>query len=183
MDSYLQYLIWMMLFVIVIEMIFPDSSYRKYMKLVLGCILVYTLLKPIVGLIKVDGANYEDYVKKYQMLLAGEISDNEEYNEELTRQQQNLQEVYEKSMKSYIEQEVNVKVVWLDIDWNQDEMIAINVYVARPSEEVKIGEIRIEDKSDTVDGDEEVLKNKIKTCLSNFYNVQVQNIHITVQKN
>ena len=71
----------------------------------------------------------------------------------------------------------------MQIDWNKDEIEGIRVIVEKPSQSFKIGEIRIGDKSDTVDGDEEKLKNKIKTSLSNFYNVQVRNIYITVQKN
>ena len=183
MSSYLQYLIWMMLFVIIIEMIFPDSSYRKYIKLVLGCILIYTMLKPVVSFIKVDGLDYEGYVKHYQSALAGEGTIGKGYEEELKRQQSTLQEVYETSMKDYIEQEADVHVVDMQIDWNKDEIEGIRVIVEKPSQSFKIGEIRIGDKSDTVDGDEEKLKNKIKTSLSNFYNVQVRNIYITVQKN
>ena len=183
MSSYLQYLIWMMLFVIVIEMIFPDSSYRKYIKLVLGCILIYTMLKPIASFVQVDGADYEDYVKKYQILLSGEDREGKSYEDELNRQQQTLQEVYEISMKDYIEQEVEVRVAWIQISWNEDEMENIELIVEKPSEALKIGEIHIGDKSNTIDGSEEELKNKIKTSLSNFYNVQVCNIHITVQKN
>ena len=55
--------------------------------------------------------------------------------------------------------------------------------VGKKGAPIKIGEIHIGDKSDTVDGAEEELKNKIKTCLNDFYNVQVRNIYITVQKN
>lgn len=183
MSSYLQYLIWMMLFVIVIEMIFPDSSYRKYIKLVLGCILIYTMLKPVATFIKVDGSDYEDYVKKYQMLLTKDSSIGENYEEELNRQQNTLRAVYETSMKEYIEQEATVRVSWLQISWNEDEIERIDLTVEEPSKIFKIGEIHIGDKSKTVDGSEEELKNKIKTSLSNFYNVQVRNIYITVQKN
>ncbi len=183
MSSYLQYLIWMMLFVIVIEMIFPDSSYRRYIKLVLGCILIYTMLKPIASLVQVNGADYEAYVKKYQMMLSGNGSIGNNYEEELNRQQESLQGVYETSMKDYIEQEVEVHVVWLQISWNDDEMEGVDLIVERPSKTLKIGEIHIGNKSNTIDGSEEELKNIIKTSLSNFYNVQVCNIHITVQKN
>ena len=168
MSSYLQYLIWMMLFVIVIEMIFPNSSYRKYIKLVLGCILVYTLLRPIVSFVKVGGVTYDDYVKKYQMLL--EMQNIEGYG-------------YQNSVKKSIEQSAEVEVVWLELKWDKDELANIEATVTAPSDKIKIGEIRIGSKNEGVDGDEEKLKNKIKTCLSDFYNVQVQNIHITVQKN
>lgn len=183
MSSYLQYLIWMMLFVIVIEMIFPDSSYRKYIKLVLGCILVYTLLKPVVSFVQADGIDYDAYVKKYQMLLDTDNHGSVSYEEETKRQQQSLQVIYEESMTAYIEREAEVEVIWLEMGWEEDELISIDVTVTKPSGNLKIGDIQIGAKSETIDGDEEALKNKLKTCLSNFYNVQVQNIHITVQKN
>ena len=183
MSSYLQYLIWMMLFVIVIEMIFPDSSYRKYIKLVLGCILVYTLLRPIVSFVKVGGVTYDDYVKKYQMLLEMQNIEGYGYEAEKERQQETLKEVYQNSVKKSIEQSAEVEVVWLELKWDKDELTNIEATVTAPSDKIKIGEIRIGSKNEGVDGDEEKLKNKIKTCLSDFYNVQVQNIHITVQKN
>lgn len=183
MSHYLQYLIWMMIFVIVIEMIFPDSSYKKYIKLVLGCILIYTMLKPVVSFIKVDGADYEAYVKNYQRALEGGLTIGEGYEMELERQQNILQEEYEDSMKQYIEQEAEVKVASLQIIWNKDEIESIYATVQKHGQTFKVGEIHIGNKSETIDGDEEKLENKIKTSLSNFYNVQVCNIYITVQKN
>lgn len=181
MQSYFQYLIWMMIFVIVIEMFFPDSSYRKYMKLVLGCILIYTMLSPIIKLLHVRGNAYESYVKQYQSILSNNGSG--DYEEIYKEQQESLKAMYKESIKAYVEKNFEVGVVDVWISWEGDELSQIQLTVGRQVEYGKIGEIRIGDKSNTVDGDEEILKNKIKTCLSDFYNVQVGNIYITVQKN
>lgn len=184
MSTYLQYLIWMMLFVIVIEMIFPDSAYRKYIKLVLGCILVYTMLRPIIGFVKVDGQDYKSYVEKYQQILEAQPVDGlAAYQKEVKEQQQSLESVYEKSMTSYIEQQFDVSVQSLQITFNEGQMERIDLVIAKSQKQFKVGEIHIGDKSQSIDGDEEELKNKIKTCLEDFYNVQVRNIYITVQKN
>lgn len=182
MNDYFKLLIWMILFVIVIEMIFPDSSYRKYIKLVLGCILMYTLLTPIVRLIKVDGADYKAYVERYEKLLEnGTITG--DYEKQFNRQQEDLKEAYKHSIKTLIEQQVEVSVQQVDLETINHEISRMYLVVGKKEAPIHIGSIHIGDKSQTVNGEEEQLKNKIKTCLSNFYNVQVQNIYITVQKN
>lgn len=183
MSDYLKYLIWMMLFVIVIEMIFPDSPYRKYLKLVMGCILVYTMLKPLLGLIQVDGADYRAYVTKYQAILEEGASGKNSYATQLNDQQQSLEKMYEISMKDYIESQLDISVQSLQITFQEGAIQNVYLTVGQKEEGIKIGEIQIADKSNTVSGDEEKLKNKIKNLLNDFYNVQVHNIYISVQKN
>ena len=163
-------------------MIFPDSSYRKYIKLVLGCILVYTMLKPVIGFIHVSGADYEAYVNKYiQMLDTAPIQ--MEYGHQVQSQQGSIEALYKTTMKQYIEQQFDVSVKDIHLQIDQGEIQRIDLVVGKKNDKIKIGSIHIGSKSKTVDGEEEQLKNKIKTCLSNFYYVQVQNIYITVQKN
>ena len=183
----MQLLIWMMLFVIIIEMVFPDTDHRKYVKLVLGCVLVYTLLKPIIALLPASDETYEAYIKRYekQMGLSDEGVE-ESYETELSKQQGSLKEIYEQGMKSVIEEELQIGVKDLEVICSEEmaiEEIYITVGDGGKKSLIEIAPIHIGNKSDTVDGDEEKLKNKIKTCLNNFYNVQDCNIYITVQKN
>ena len=183
MREYLQMLIWMMLFVIIIEMIFPDSAYRKYIKLILGCILVYTMLQPIIGLVKGDHNEYDDYVKYYQERLSGGDAALAEYNKQKESQEEVLKRYYEEGIKTTVESSFEVKVRSVQLGDKENELTEINLTIGKNKEgKIEVGTIHIGDKSDTLDGDEENLKNKIKTCLSDFYNVQVRNIHITVQK-
>lgn len=182
MSDYFKLLIWMILFVIVIEMIFPDSSYRKYIKLVLGCILVYTILKPVVSLVRVNGADYKAYVERYEQLLENQAITGD-YQEQFASQQENLLQSYKASMKALIEQQVEVSVQDIDLRVEENEITRVDLVVGKKKTLIQVGTIHIGDKSHTVDGEEEQLKNKIKTCLCDVYNVQVQNIYITVQKN
>lgn len=183
MSEYLQYLIWMMLFVIVIEMIFPDLAYKKYLKLVLGCILVYTLLQPIVSLVQGGDSDYEAYVEQYQQALGTVENGQELYESQLEEQRESLESFYQTSMKQYIEQQMEVKVLDLRLKIEEGEIESVDMIIGESDASIEIGTIHIGDKSDTVAGNEEILKNKIKTCLQDFYNVQVGNIYITVQKN
>lgn len=184
--GYMQVLIWMMLFVIIIEMIFPDTDYRKYIKLILGCILVYTLLKPILTLLPATGESYESYIRRYESQLGlSEKGVTEAYELERDKQQKSVKAVYEQGMKNVIEEQLQIGVQEVRITCDEDmtiEDIYITVGKSKKST-IEIAPIHIGNKSDTVDGEEEQLKNKIKTCLNNFYNVQDCNIYITVQKN
>ncbi|PHV72359.1 hypothetical protein CS063_02455 [Sporanaerobium hydrogeniformans] len=191
MKEYLQMLIWVMLFVLVVEMIFPDSAYRKYLKLILGCIILYTLLNPLKNWLTLDGRSYDSYVGYYQnqfTLTTGQ-GFTEAYQEEKEKQQEVLKKTVKENMIKLIEKEVDVTVASLELQWeesNEGTLIKeINLIVRDKVEKgkIEIPRIQIGEKSHTVNGDETSLKNKIKTCLKNFYNVQVCNIHITVQKN
>lgn len=185
--GYMQMLIWMMLFVIIIEMIFPDTDHRKYVKMVLGCILVYTMLRPIISLLPSRDESYETYIQRYEKQLGlSEEKNKIDYEAEMNIQQEGLKEVYKQGIKRAIEDELQVGVRNLEIICDE-EMAIQEIYLTVGDEKkktlIEIAPIHIGNKSDTIDGDEEKLKNKIKTCLNNFYNVQDCNIHITVQKN
>lgn len=192
MKEYMQMLIWLMLFVIVIEMIFPDTEYKKYIKLVLGCIIIYTIMQPVVKLIPARGM-YNQYVTEFQNKLiggSGEEHLTDAYKDQLTQQQNVLKETLSQSIKSTIERETDVSVKEINIQWQEKGDSQIDsIYLTvgeketKASEKITIPQIHIGEKSSSVAGDEEKLKIKIKTCLNNFYNVQTRNIYITVQKN
>ncbi len=184
MREYLQMIIWMLIFVIVVDMIFPDSAYRKYIKLILGCILVYTLVQPIIGFLGKSENGYDNYVKYYQGYLDESDQAVDYYNNQKAKQEEVLKSYYEDGVKQIIESEFDVKASYVDITYTDNTVSKIKVVVTeRIGDDIEIGTIKIGDKSDTLNGNQEIIKNKIKTCLSDFYNVQDCNIHITVQKN
>ncbi len=193
MKEYMQMFIWIMLFVIVIEMIFPDSDYKKYLKLVLGCIIIYTIIKPIIQFIPVQGKSYDAHVREYQMRLSEDFGYEEAiqgYGEEVEKQQALLKETFAANIKGVIEKEMDVSVYSIEIKWREGgelEMEKIDLVVggvkSHAEENITLPQIKIGDKSNSISGDTEKLKIKIKTCLENFYNVPSRNIYITVQKN
>ena len=183
MKEYLQMIIWMLIFVLIIEMIFPDSAYRKYIKLILGCILVYTLARPIIGIFNTDEKSYDSYVKYYQIYLNGKDEGIEIYEDQKENQEAILKEYYKKGISELVEKNFEVEVIYVNIRCDDNILSRIDLVASEKiGEDIKIGTIKIGDKSDTLGGDINNLKNKIKTCLSDFYNVQVRNIYITVHK-
>ncbi len=193
MKEYIQMFIWIMLFVIVIEMIFPDSDYKKYLKLVLGCIIMYTIIKPAAQFIPLEGQSYNQYVASYQSKLLEGMNGMEEegYNKEVRKQASLIKDTLLVSIKTVIEREMNVSVLDVQVDYKngEDEAVIDTVYLIvgkteeRENGKIFIPKIKLGEKSSSINGDEEKLKIKIKTCLKNFYNVPSSNIYITVQKN
>lgn len=195
MVAYLQTMIWVMLFVIVVEMIFPDSDYRKYLKLVLGCIIIYILFRPIAHLLLADPNSYDHLVKSYETQLSTSSQEEtiqKEYKRILSKQKKVLEDAYKETIKSAIESQVGVQVVSCKIGFKEDiinqtlEVDKIEIVVKEKNKDNKkmpLPEVGIANKNDEVITKEEKLKNKIKTCLENFYIVQDCNIYITVQKN
>jgi len=183
-----------MLFVIVVEMIFPDSDYKKYLKLVLGCIIIYTLIRPVIQFIPVEGKTYDTYVLEYQNKLAQGTAYEKVKKDvvhQIQKQQTFLKDTFTKSIKETIEKEMNVSVQHVDIAWKDDKegttiekiYLVIGDKGVDAEGKISIPKVQIGEKSSSLGGDTEKLKIKIKTCLENFYNVPSCNIYITVQKN
>ena len=196
MKEYLQVMIWVMLFVIVVEMIFPDSDYRKYLKLVLGCIIIYILFRPIANIVLADENSYDHLVKSYEAQLNNrgqEDAIQKEYKRILIKQKEVLEDAYKETIRNTIESQINVRVVSCKISFKEDqksETLAVEKIEIIVREEgdtdlkkMPLPEMGIANKNDEAITREEKLKNKIKTCLENFYIVQDCNIYITVQKN
>jgi stage III sporulation protein AF len=184
MKEYIGTLIWTMLFVVVIEMIFPESQMRKYLKLMLGFMVVYAILFPLISNNWFPVAAYANKIEEYG---TGMYS-NEAYEAEVKLQQEKNETIYrgymEERMASTIEQEVGIEVLSLKYTSGQEGQ-NLEIMVAQKEEEkkIQIGKIQIGDKSENNKPVEQRLKNEIKSCLKNFYNLDQVNIYITVQGN
>ncbi|OOO00176.1 MAG: hypothetical protein ATN35_08655 [Epulopiscium sp. Nele67-Bin004] len=185
MQNYMEILIWTMLFVVVVEMIFPSSHLQKYIKLILGFIVIYTILGPIIkgGLFE-QGA-YDEYVMYYQnqFNLATDKSIHlEEYEQEL--------------IEAFTEQETTkiINAIEGSLDVNVDDVTVvayIEGYVPTTYEiwlelsykeetgKIFIPQIKIGEKSDSIKLDLENLEKEVKNCLSHFYNWD--KVHIIIQ--
>ncbi|ONI37680.1 hypothetical protein AN639_00800 [Candidatus Epulonipiscium fishelsonii] len=186
MRDYMEILIWTMLLIVIIEMIFPTSHLQKYIKLILGFILIYTILSPIIkgGLFK-EGT-YDKYVKNYQdqiNLVTEEGRSMKEYEMELLE----IYSTQEKDKISGAIKKLDMEVVSLDVDTSLEgytpDIIGINLVVRQKKEDVGkiiIPRIKIGNKDD-INKTSAKIENDIKNLLSDFYNWDKVNIHIIVQ--
>ncbi|MGL4345725.1 MAG: stage III sporulation protein AF [Cellulosilyticaceae bacterium] len=193
MREYLQVLIWTMLFVVMVEMVFPSSDLKKYLKLVLGFIVVYTIASPIIGI--VSQVNQKDtfggYLMYYQKMLGTQVAYSE-FEEEQKRQQEGLRDVYEtqitSQVKQILEKKLPIDVRQVDVEMSQDPMdfsvqeVALTITLKEEEGgSIKVPKVKIGEKTESLALNDEHLKEEVKKCLKDFYNWDNINIHITVQ--
>lgn len=143
-----------------VEIILPDGKYRSYIKLVLGFVLIIVIISPIN---KLMNNKLELNILGNDIQISKNIIDDEK-------------EIYDKKQKELIFKEFNNKLekqIIMLIN-NYADVNEVNIYY-KNTECVEIDEISIVISNET---DNE----KIKNMISDFYNLPVDNIYITVQK-
>ncbi|MGL4363221.1 MAG: stage III sporulation protein AF [Cellulosilyticaceae bacterium] len=192
MKEYLQTLIWTMLFIVVVEMIFPVSELKKYIKFVLGFIILYTILLPVITGIQKIGLGEEisvmNYINFYQSNLEQGIT-SLDYEKNYDRQVEGMKEIYENQLILEIEQRLEKKldidvsdiVVETNYEGGSYKILEIEMVVCANDDRG----FRIEqgNKNESIVLSEERLKKEIKNFINDFYNLDNSNIHIIVQDN
>lgn len=199
MREYIQMLIWTMLFVIVVEMIFPDTDFKKYIKLIIGILIIYIVFSPLLKIKLLAKADYKGLVTSYQKKL--NTGSDEIYETAFKEQQQKLlvmrQEQSEREIKQVIEKKMDLTVLEVGVDFSEHEDTwvpeEISLVVAHGNNggkgnksirgNIVIPTIKIGEKDESIVLDQNNLENEIKSCLKDFYNVDNFNIYITVQEN
>lgn len=188
MKAYLLTIIWTMLFVVIVEMIFPVSELKKYLKLVLSFIVVATIVNPIMTLVInqqwVDVVSPEEYVQFYQQQF--EKGAYTPYEVEKQKLEEDLKQMYqeqiETQVKRLIESKLPVQVESLSSQIKvEDNVVGISQITLEVMAKEKESLIQIGDKSESFILNEDHVKNQIKKCINDFYNVDNDNIYIIVQ--
>ncbi|OON94424.1 MAG: hypothetical protein ATN31_03395 [Candidatus Epulonipiscioides saccharophilum] len=185
--EYLTTLVWVMLFLVVVEMVFPSSALQKYIKLILRFILVYTILAPIIKGGLFEKIDYDHYVNSYQSkfnLTTAEGAQMHNYEKQLqenydSREEQIIQVALEKEL------DMNVEVVVSSIvrDYTP-ELTEISLVISDKKSEddnvIKIPQIVVGKKSDSIRLNEENIEKKVILLLSNFYDLGTVKVNIEV---
>lgn len=188
MKQYLLIIIWTMLFVIVVEMIFPSSELKKYLKLVLGFVMVYIIASPVIKVITstplLESGSLSSYVQFYE----GQLSNGQytPYEEERKKQEENVLAIYKEQVESQltamIETNLPVEVEALSseakLEGSHFSIDSIEIELAFKEEEHIFG---VGDKSESFVLDQSLLEKEIKKYINDFYNVDNTNIYIIVQ--
>ena len=203
--GYVQNIAMVMIFTTFVNLIMPDGDFKKYIKIVLGLIIIITILGPINTLVFKNRPSYTDLLKKYEIGIEG-ASIKAHDTQYLEVQKNIILENYEDKLRPQIigivEKGNQVAVLELDIEFNQDiesdqfgDIVHINMIVEPGTEDydksmIKIPKIKVGTKSiqnhstDKNNGQiEGQIEENIKTSLIDFYNLPDVNINITVQKN
>lgn len=174
--SWAQQLIISIIIIIIIEMVIPsNSSYRKYIKVVLGIFLLYVIISPILSN-KLENINFEKTFAVENIPNVGETN-SIDYEKQITEAYKtNLKE----NMKAYLK-EKGYDLVKIESDLKYDsEEIAINkisLKVKKISERKNIAVNKIDLKNNEKISTQEI--NELVQEISTYYGIEENKISIT----
>lgn len=174
----------------IIEMILPENSNKKYIKMVIGVYILFAILSPIITAIKgrdyeFEIADYEKYFKNTYKMSSGEISKNND---------EKIVKIYKDNMKKDITQKIKnrgykVKSISIDIKTEGENYGNLERIVLQIEKEnlkqvnsVSIKKIEVSNSSNTNSNETSNLNSseikEIKQYLSDTYDVEKNNIEI-----
>lgn len=177
----------------ILEMILPEGNNKKYIKMIIGIYLLFTILHPVVGKITQNNKLEFDYSK--YLLTSSESVGSSSFDDENSKL---IQQKYIDSIKKDITNKIlakGYKVIKckVDIMQNGNEYGTINSLslelIQKQHEEkqnktnnIQINQIQISENKNMIKEDDKKLseneKNKIIEYLSNEYSIKKENIFI-----
>lgn len=170
-----------LIFMTAIELIGPDNNMKKYLKFVLGLILVAVILNPIVDFLTKGEGYLTKTVDTYAEEITGIKESTKGGNEEKNKiKEENFKDNFNKNCESTLNKEfkdftfesyVDCEVNFTDMSM---EIKSLKIYAkakgVRKIEKINIGESR--------DGEEDDTKIKIKDFLSNELKIYRDKIQV-----
>ena len=167
--SWAEQLIIALIIIIMLEMIIPNSSYRKYIKIILGIFILYVIFNPLMKN-KINNFNIEQELKK-QTQTVNKIqnpTNSINYNTQ-------IENVYKQKFKENLSISLNEKGYRLD-NINQLEL---RISKLEENKDIKIDKVKIsEEKQEISKQDLEKLKQEISTT----YDIDISKILIESEK-
>lgn len=184
--SFVITLVSMIILITAIELIAPDNSMKKYVKFVLGTILIAVMISPIVSLIsngeEVLTKEIEEYIQIADNKSIEASNEYKENNSEIVFKEsleQNCMSLLKEKFKD-LDFEINIDC---DVDMKNINYLINNVNIGVKNKEVStIKKIIINKSNDSteVSSNEDTVKNKdeIKDYLSETLNITRDNIEV-----
>lgn len=191
-SSWIQGIIISVIISTIIEMILPEGNSKKYIKVVTGVYILFTIISPVITKITGDKFKLSNIVDLNEYI---EVSSNNNYQNLEEDQERQIKNVYETSLKSDIQKKIEAKgykVETILIELKKDESYTlkqINLKLSKEKEQIAqnniqaVNEIKVqieepkevEEKTQTLS----ILEQKqLKQYLSNIYEIEEKNINI-----
>lgn len=189
--AYIKAIASFLIFYAFVELILPSTSFKKYIRVVLGLMTIVIVLKPIMIVFAESPEAVVESMFSIEQDLDKKILDNEKKNYDAITAQAVMIEYKQglrKQMADMLLANLNIILVSDNIIVNEDNtssefgnIIEIKLYVSEPMEQkIKVDPIHV--STDT--GNEDITQiqaEKIegaKKIISDFYNLSQDNIHI-----
>ena len=180
----------------IIEMILPNSTSKKYIKIIIGIFIVYTVISPVIGSFKGEDLNnyikVENYIQSSSNALkTNEVSDNAQSSIKKIYAQ-NLQNDLKTKLKEkgYISNNINISIS-NDDKYNIERIdIKVDEKVTNSNQDEKqvktivdnIKAIKIKVKKDDSQNNAIITendKNEIKEYIKQIYQINLNNINVS----
>lgn len=176
----------------IIEMILPEGNNKKYIKMIIGVYVLFTIIQPVITKLTGNEINFNDfnYNKYFKNTIQTSSSTDkfEDTNSKLIKQ------TYIDSIKRDIKQKMELKgfkVLNCELDITQDENLLKNIELnlekikkdenKNSNNKIQVNEVNIskniisENKKETISDKD---KEELKKYLSEEYKIDVNNIKI-----
>lgn len=175
----------------IIEMLLPDGNCKKYVKVVIGVYILFSIVSPVIT--KVTGNEFR-VSDIYDINTYIEVSAKSSQENIENSQQNQIKQVYITNLKNDMKQKIQEKgysVKSLTLEISNDEQYTLKKIFAQVSKrkneennEVKgVNEINItiSNTTENIEGDISIStkeQNDLKAYLSGIYNLEEKNINI-----
>ncbi len=185
-NTWAQRIIIVVIICTIIEMILPEGKNKKYIKIVMGIYVVFTIISPIIAKInnkeKIDLEKYLDVNVSNETMETSATVDTNKYIEELYKEKLK-EDVKEKLLSiNYETKNVNLEIETKN-DNTYGSILSLEVTVSKEKEEKSENTIRInkvtigENNKDKADLTKEEI-DKIKKCLAENYKIDEEKISV-----
>ena len=180
----------------IIEMILPNSTSKKYIKIIIGIFIVYTIISPVIGSFKGEDLNnyikVENYIQSNSNALkTNEVSDNAQSSIKKIYAQ-NLQNDLKTKLKEkgYISNNINISIsnddkynierIDIKVDEkvtnsNQDEKQVKTIVDNIKAIKIKVTKDDSQHNAIITEND----KNEIKEYIKQIYQINLNNINVS----
>lgn len=180
--SWAEQLIIALIIIIMLEMIIPNSSYRKYIKIILGIFVLYVIFNPLLKN-KITDFNIEQEInnqtKSVNIVQPQATTIN--YNTQ-------IENAYKQKFKENISNRLNEKGyklnnINLDIYYNQEKIetnkLELQISKLDKNKNIKIDKVQISEEKQDISKQE---LDELKQEISNTYDIEISKILIESEK-
>ena len=188
-NGWAQSIILAVIIVTILEMILPEGKNKKYIKIVMGVYVTFTIVSPIIS--KVAGNDFEIDISKYEDILNANAIESTNSIESINNQ--SIENLYLNTIKTDIKSEIEkegyqTKDIKITADINVEEEEAhihkIDIEVLKKEKEnqiKKVNKIEIGNTTEEVEENTNLTSkeiNNLKKILSDKYEVEEEKIYI-----
>ena len=189
-NSWAQGIILAVIIVTILEMILPEGKNKKYIKIVMGVYMTFTIISPIIS--KVTGSNFDIDVSKYQALIEG--NNVQSTNSAQNINNQSIENLYLNTIKTDIKDVLNKEgyegkkvdiTANINVEEEKADIYKINIEATKKANDNSIKKVnKIVIGNDTENNEEEsnTLSNseikKLKKTLADKYEIEEEKIYI-----